>query len=99
MSTSSDSSANSTNYTTAAGHALSPGGVTLSTPAVGVSGVTYSVEFTTSSTGMLYGDQGTIPLTAPSRTTSVNRVLSWFVLTTGQGIGGTFAPGSTGNSL
>ena len=68
--------------------------MTLSTPATGVSKVTYSVEFTTSpSTGTLYADQGTITLTAPTGTVFPNQALSLIDLTTGQGLGSTFGPG------
>ena len=98
--TSSDTAANSSNYTTTTANALTPGRVTLSTPAVGLHGVTYSVEFTTSATtGTLYADQGSITLTAPTGTVFPNQGLSLTDLTTGQGLGSTFSSGATGSTL
>src|SRR5581483_9659787 len=93
--TSSDTGGNSTNYTTSTPNALTPGGVTVSTPAIGVGKVTYSVEFTTSpTTGTLYADHGSITLTAPTGTVFPDQVLSLTDLTTGTGLGTTFGPQS-----
>ena len=97
--TSTDTGGNSSSYTTTAPAALTGGSVLLSNPATGASGVTYSVEFTTSSNGMLYAGQGTISLNAPSGTTFSAQALTLFDVTSGQSLGGTFGPGSGGNPL
>src|SRR5437660_1652623 len=90
IATSIDSGGNSANYTSSAGNALTPGRVTLSNPTTGAAGVTYSVEFTTSHSALLYAaGQGTISLSAPSGTGFPNQVLTLFDLTTGLGLGNT----------
>jgi hypothetical protein len=90
--TSTDTGGNSTTYTTSAGTAVAPGDVRVSNPAPGASGVTYAVEFTTSPSGLLYADQGSITLTGPSGTVFPNQVMGITDLTTGQNLGSTFGP-------
>ena len=67
VSTSSDAAATAS-YATVPGGALSGVSVGLSSPAAGVRGVTYTVQFTASATGALAQNQGTITVAAAAGT-------------------------------
>ena len=64
VSTSSDTAA-STSYTTVAAGAVSGVSAALSSPAAGGSGVIFTVQFTTSATGVLRANAGTVTVSAP----------------------------------
>lgn len=69
VATSSDTvEAQSGAYTISAAHAVSAPSVTMTTAAAGATGVTYQIEFTTSSSGALAAGAGTITLAAPAGT-------------------------------
>ena len=98
ISTSSDSAAAGTSpFNLTAPKAASSPSATLSTTVQAAKGVSYTVDFTASSTGELQPSQGTITLAFPAGTTIPNQGLSVTDLSTGQGFG-TSAPSVTGSS-
>ena len=99
LSTSSDTTPASTpTFATTAPQALSDLlAVSLSSSAAGATGVTYSVGFTTSSTGGLVADHGTVSVAAPEGTV-LPECVSYEDKTTGGSFNGCQTPASPGGA-
>jgi uncharacterized RmlC-like cupin family protein len=103
VSTSSDSATPTGAYAITTVNPVSAPSVSLSSAAANASGVTYALGFTTSSSGGLVANQGTVTVSASASGTTFrhNQYASVLDVTTGQSLGGWYpVSGSTdGNSM
>ena len=98
VSTSAQAGAQTNAYSTIAPQTVSGTSVALSSPTQSASGITYTIDVTTSSSGELANGFGTIKLTAPTGTQIPGSGIDIFDLTTDEDLGTTFSTSGTGNS-
>jgi hypothetical protein len=101
VSTSSDNPTDTSAYAIGSASPIVAPAVSLTTNVAAATGVTYNVQFTTSATGALAPNQGTITVQAPSGTIIPDQGVDVVDLTTGQDLGymSTVSGSSAGNTM